>query len=655
MPNTSSSTAARTAQPSGEPAYRSPPGAFGWLRHDPLLQGAFAICAFLIGFQLVVTLLQLPWIGPVTDWLRTVLAWLALLVVGYVAWWTTRARQTASSAWWLCTAALLTYAIAYTTWLVEYMFLYHYSVPFPTLSDFFFGLQHPFFFLAIIVIPRRRSATPRVVLTLDFLLWMGAALALSWFFMLAPIVTASGLSPLGKVVALSHPIGDLFVLLGLTLTLLRPPYSHPFAPVLGLLITAFACLVIADTWFTLIVLQPPNAYRTGAAPDLFWLSCYLLFPLAALLYLRITQRTRTVNGAAARREPDHDNPLWQDTKASLPHFLPIVGALLASAALTIGAVVQAAEPEGKDELWAITVIFSLLLLVIVRQAIMCLDDAHVHRERTVAQAREQALVELNRRKDEFLSIVGHELRTPLTSAQGYVQLMTSRLDVWQPAPDVVVVPATRVARAVAQARLMLADCAASLQRLTRLADDLIDDTRIRDDQLPLRMAPCDLRVLVREVVQAHRVLEPERVIYLRLGCAPSADDDTPLMVKADADRIVQVMTNYLSNALKYSRADRPVEVLVKTVGGRPHMARVSARDEGPGLTEAEQARVWERYPHIETVKVQYGSGVSLGLGLAISKSIIKRHGGEVGVESAPGQGSAFWFTLTLLAPPTASI
>ena len=85
------------------------------------------------------------------------------------------------------------------------------------------------------------------------------------------------------------------------------------------------------------------------------------------------------------------------------------------------------------------------------------------------------------------------------------------------------------------------------------------------------------------------------------------------------------------------------------------MARVSARDEGPGLTEAEQARVWERYPHIETVKVQYGSGVSLGLGLAISKSIIKRHGGEVGVESAPGQGSAFWFTLPLLAPPTASI
>jgi signal transduction histidine kinase len=86
------------------------------------------------------------------------------------------------------------------------------------------------------------------------------------------------------------------------------------------------------------------------------------------------------------------------------------------------------------------------------------------------------------------------------------------------------------------------------------------------------------------------------------------------------------------------------------------VARVAVRDAGPGLSEAEQAQVWERFPRIDTVTVQSGSGVSLGLGLSISKAIVERHGGEVGVESAPGQGSAFWFTVplatsTTLAPP----
>jgi hypothetical protein len=224
-------------------------------------------CVLLVGYQLAVTLVHPPWIGVVTDWLLMALAWLALLIVGYVAWWSSRAHRLESPAWWLVTAALLCYAIARTLWAVEEVFIYYgHGVPFPNLPDFIFALQYPCFFLAIILIPRLRPATPRVILLLDFLLWMGAALALSWFFMLAPIVTASGLLPLGKLLALSAPVGDLFVLLGLTLTLLRPPYSHPFAPVLGLLIAAFACLIIADTWFTVIVLPSPISTRREPPP-----------------------------------------------------------------------------------------------------------------------------------------------------------------------------------------------------------------------------------------------------------------------------------------------------------------------------------------------------------------------------------------------------
>jgi signal transduction histidine kinase len=661
------------------PARNSLLDAPGWLRSDRLLQGACAICAILIAYQLAVTLLQPPWIGPVTSWLRTILAWLALLVVSSIGWWSSRAHRLESPAWWLFTAALLCNAIAYTIRMLEDVFLSRYSAPFPTFPDFLFALQYPFFFLAIIVIPRRRPATPRVILTLDFLLWMGAALALSWFFMLAPIVTVSGLSPLGKLLALSSPVGDLFVLLGLTLTLLRPPYSHPFAPVLGLLVAAFACLIIGDTWFTLIVLPPPHVYRTGAAPDLFWLTCYLLFPLAALLHVRISQRERAVNGEVASHEPDHEHLLWQDIKASLRHFLPIVAALLASAMITIGAIARAAKTGWRGEFWPIVMIFSLLLLVIVRQAIMCLEAARLRRERVVAQVREAALVELSRRKDEFLGIVSHEIRTPLTNLQGYVHLLACRFNAWWPpavpaAADeaaVVAVPAEQTtptapsAYEVAQGRAMLDSCEQSLQRLTGLADDLVDDARIRDGQLMLRRAPCDLCALVGSTVEAQLALEPDRVIQVR-----TPPDSAALLVDADTDRIAQVIANYLSNALKYSQADRPVEVVVEAAvedmveadeGEREsvpaRVARVTVRDAGPGLSEAEQARVWERFPRIEAVTVQTGSGVSLGLGLSISKAIIERHGGEVGVESAPGQGSTFWFTVplatsTTLAPPT---
>jgi signal transduction histidine kinase len=360
----------------------------------------------------------------------------------------------------------------------------------------------------------------------------------------------------------------------------------------------------------------------------------------------------------------------RDIKASLPDFLPIVAALLASMVVAINAAMRAEGKGWRGELWPIIMSSGLLLLVIIRQAIICLDRSRLRREKAVAQAHTRALVELARRKDEFLGVVSHEIRTPLASVHGYIQLLARRLGAWQPPADGAAVPAALVARAVAQAGAVLASCEQSLQRLIRLADDLSDDTRIRDGQLTLRQAPCDLCALVRSTVEALRLVEPDRVILLCLPCprcAPSADGGATLVVEADADRIAQVITDFLSNALKYSRADQPVEVVVealrqpgegageaesKGVVGQAGVARVAVRDAGPGLSEAEQARVWERYPHIETVKVQCGSGVSLGLGLSISKAIIERHGGEVAVESAPGQGSTFWFTLPLATPTT---
>ena len=104
------------------------------------------------------------------------------------------------------------------------------------------------------------------------------------------------------------------------------------------------------------------------------------------------------------------------------------------------------------------------------------------------------------------------------------------------------------------------------------------------------------------------------------------------------------MTNFLTNALKYSAQDRPVTVRLRKRGDR---ARLEVVDRGPGLTAEQQQRVFERFYRAPGVEQQAGSGVGLGLGLYICATIIERHGGSLGVESTVGEGSSFWFELPL--------
>ncbi len=281
----------------------------------------------------------------------------------------------------------------------------------------------------------------------------------------------------------------------------------------------------------------------------------------------------------------------------------------------------------------------LLLLILVRQQITFLEMSQLRREAEYARASEQATRQLNRRKDEFLGIVSHELRTPLTSLQGYLELLARRFSAWRPTEG----EAGELARNVASARTAIQYSEESVRRIAQLVDEILDDTRIRDGRLVLHREPCDLGAIVRKAVEEQQALAPGRTIRLEIPAA------TLVPVMADARRIAQVVTNYLTNALKYSKADRPVEVCLEVTGDQ---ARVSVRDEGIGVPATEQAHVWERFHLIDGNKVQSGSGVSLGVGLHISKSIIEGHQGRVGVQSVPGQGSTFWFTLPLARPAT---
>jgi signal transduction histidine kinase len=152
------------------------------------------------------------------------------------------------------------------------------------------------------------------------------------------------------------------------------------------------------------------------------------------------------------------------------------------------------------------------------------------------------------------------------------------------------------------------------------------------------MSPCDLLEIVRESVVEQHVTWPERRIVLDL---PRRNT---LLITGDADRIGQVVTNYLTNALKYAPEEQPVTVKVRA---RTGFARVEVCDQGPGIAPEEQQHLFERFYRVPGIKVQQRAEVGLGLGLFICRTIIERHGGRVGVISAPGEGTRFWFTVPL--------
>lgn len=284
--------------------------------------------------------------------------------------------------------------------------------------------------------------------------------------------------------------------------------------------------------------------------------------------------------------------------------------------------------QAKEERTLVGAVGRLVALVIERERLW--------REWAEARANELALQEAARHMDTFLGIAGHELKTPLTVIKGSLQLArwnTQRAvtkqnedahagdDQLEPLPN------------------LLGRAEHQVNRLTRLVNDLIEVSRIHTDALEMHMEPCDLAALVRAAVEEQCVVFPARTIHLE---EPSPQG---LPVFADADRIGQVMTNFLTNALKYSPSDQLVEVRIER--REPHI-HVRVRDRGPGLTKEQQGHVWDRFHRVQDIKVQDGSSLGLGLGLFICRMIIEQHHGQVGVESIPGEGSTFWFSLPLL-------
>ncbi|MGO8950741.1 MAG: sensor histidine kinase [Ktedonobacterales bacterium] len=260
----------------------------------------------------------------------------------------------------------------------------------------------------------------------------------------------------------------------------------------------------------------------------------------------------------------------------------------------------------------------------------------LQRERAEAQVNALAWRTANQRMDEFLSIAAHELRTPLTTMKANLQMAARRVR-----RLIAVAQAAGYGDVTDAASLeeMLNRMADAVDRQNRLVSNLLDVSRIQAGTLELSATLLDLGDLVLGIYQEYQLAYPDRVFELTLP-------NYPVLVMVDGERIRQVMDSYLTNAMKYSAVEQPIEISVETGMG---LMRTGVRDHGPGLSTQERARIWDRFYRVPEIQPLQESSVGLGLGLYIARQIILQHGGAVGLDSAPGEGSTFWFTLTLAA------
>jgi signal transduction histidine kinase len=265
---------------------------------------------------------------------------------------------------------------------------------------------------------------------------------------------------------------------------------------------------------------------------------------------------------------------------------------------------------------------------------LVLERDRLLQEREDAITNELATRKVKERMDEFLAMATHDLRSPVAVAKLAAQDARRRIE-----RQIAAIAGTEAAAALPTATLytnlnMIED---SMNRLVRLVDRLMDVSRVRAGRLELRREPYDLRHIIHQIVEEQRLLAPERVMRLRL---PSH----AVIVLVDADRISQVVTNFLTNALRYASAQSLIDITLRIIRGQAHL---SVRDRGPGIRPEEQAGIWERFQQAEQGKAKAARSGGLGIGLYISREIIQLHGGQTGMRSVSGKGSIFWFTLPL--------
>jgi len=239
---------------------------------------------------------------------------------------------------------------------------------------------------------------------------------------------------------------------------------------------------------------------------------------------------------------------------------------------------------------------------------------------------------MERLKDEFVSMVSHELRTPLTSIRGSLGLILG--GVAGELPD--------------QARMLLDIAHKNSERLITLINDILDIEKIESGRIDFNLQTLELTPLLTQAITTHQTYGEQFQVQFVLT------ETVPCQVKADPDRLMQVLANLLSNAAKFSPPGSAVEVSSQRLTSQPDWVRVSVRDHGPGIPAEFIPRIFQKFAQADSSNTRQKGGT--GLGLSITKAIVERLGGKIGFETQASVGTTFYFDLPLVltSEPSAS-
>jgi signal transduction histidine kinase len=491
-----------------------------------------------------------------------------------------------------------------------YADVWHKDPPVPSAADAFYLAGYPFLAAGLVMLVRRLRSQERRSARLDIALFIAAFGLCQWVFIMDDVLHGSGTAA-EKLVALSYPAMDVVLLAALVAVAMTPTWRTVSYRYLA---ASIVLLLVADEIYGLA----PEKYSGTTWVDSLWLLSYVLWGVAALSPSMV----------------ELSNP----RRGRQPRLSSWRLAFLAAALAAAPALLLYERIWGGIDLVAVAIgsaVLSGLVLARLAGLIRALDRARATERdaRGEAELAQRLLTEQNRRlreadrlKDEFVALISHDLRTPLTSIMGYVEL----------ALEEDLTDAQRGYLNVVER---------NAERLLRLVNDLLFVASLQAGELALEREELDLATVVRQSVAEAEPRAAARAITLTC----EVDADVPY-VHADKGRLLQVLDNLVTNALKFTPEGGAVDVSLRNAPtGR---VRLDVRDSGIGIAAEEQSRLFERFFRASSAVEQQLPGT--GLGLYIARVISEAHGGSIRVTSGLGQGSTFSIELPALSVPAGS-
>jgi signal transduction histidine kinase len=503
--------------------------------------------------------------------------------------------------WYLFAAGMLAFSIGDVLFNL-YAFVWHRDPPVPSVADVFYLAGYPLLTAGLFLLVRCLQSEDRRRGRLDAAMLIAAFALCQWIFLMQDRLHTGSVAE--RLVALSYPAMDVILLAALVFFALTPTWRTVAYRYLA---ASIVLLIFADEVYGL----SPAAYSSASWLDSAWLLSYVLWGVAAL-------------------HPSMQE-LSRPARSGGPRVSTLRLGMLAVALATAPAVllIQKAMGEHVDAV-AIALgagVLCGLVLLRLTSVIHALEELRVTERlaRAEAETAQRLLTEQNERlreadrlKDEFVALISHDLRTPLTSITGYVELALEEEEL---SDDV---------------RGFLHIVERNADRLLVLVNDLLFVARLQAGELSLEQEPVDLVSVVREGVAA---MEPRAAAKgIALTCVVDAVPD----IRADRGRMLQILDNLVSNAVKFTPEGGKVHVSLREDGDA---VRLEVTDSGIGIGTDDQRRLFQRFYRAENAVELQIPGT--GLGLYICRILAEAHEGSLSVHSELGRGSTFRLELPL--------